>query len=182
MKNELNNKEVGMACGVQESIPSIRLYEYEKVCGAASTNDSDYPEKFCLNEVEMGVGVKNQGFIGACVACATSSAIEALMLREALGLEEGIEITDELLESMKDKLFGYDEISEGFTYGYCRQDSSKSYGMIPTDALKYLTEKGTVPKKYFNYLNEMPDIKNIVNDEYKEFHELALKYRIKGYV
>ena len=182
MSKELNNKEMGMACGVQESIPSIRLYDYGKVCGAASTNNSDYPETFCLNEAEMGIGVKNQGVIGACVACATSSAIEALMLRDILGLKDGTEITNEFLESMKDKLFGYDEISEGFTYGYCRQTSSRNYGMIPTDALKYLTEKGTVPKKYFNYLNEMPAIKNIVNDEYKELHELALKYRIKGYV
>lgn len=182
MKNDFDNKEVGMACGVQESIPSIRLYDYEKVCGAASTNDKDYPEKFCLNEVEMGVCVKNQGAIGACVACATSSTIEALLLREMLGLEEGTEITEELLETMMDKLFGYDEISEGFTYGFCRQNTSRSYGMIPTDALKYLTEKGTVPKKYFNYLNEMPDIKDTVNNDYKELHELALKYRIKGYV
>ena len=182
MVNEFNNKEVGMACGVQESIPSIRLYDYDKVCGAASTNSKDYPEKFCLNEVEMGKVIKNQGAIGACVACATSSAMEALLLRDILGLEEGTEITDELLESMRDKLFGYDEIAEGFTYGYCRQSDSMNYGMIPTDALKYLTEKGTVPKKYFNYLNEMPEIKDITNNDYKELHELALKYRLKGYV
>ena len=180
MKNEFNNKEVGMACGAQESIPSIRLYEYEKACGISS-DITEYPEKFCLNDVEMGIGIKNQGAIGACVACATSTAIEAIILRDLLGMKEGEPITAELLKEKEKDLFGYDEISEGYTYGSCRQDNSRSDGMIPTDALKYLTEKGTVPKKLFNYLNEMPEIKNIV-EKYPELKDDALDYRIKGYV
>ena len=175
--NEQNNKSFG----AKPEIPSIRLYEYEKVCGASAKANNEYPETFCLNEVEMGFAVKDQGSIGACVACATSTAIEALILRDLLNLKEGEPITDDILKDKMNNIFGNDEISEGYTYGTCRQESSKSEGMIVTDALKYLTEKGTVPKKMFNYLNEMPDIKNIVN-KYPELKEEALNYRIKGYV
>ena len=180
MDNEFNNKEISKACGVQESIPSIRLYDYEKVCGMVA-DTPEYPKTFCLNTVEMGVTVKDQGLINACVGCATSTAIESLRLRTLLGMKEGEPITEEVLKEKENNLFGNDEISEGYTYGTCRQLTSRHEGMIVTDALKYLTEKGTVPKKIFNYLNEMPEIKAIT-EKYPELIEEALNYRIKGYV
>ena len=104
MSTEIENKDVVKNYGVREEIPSIRLYDYEKACGAVS-DTSEYPEIFCLNEVEMGTVVKNQGTVGACVACATSTAIEALKRRSALNLTEWEELTPEMFEKMKVKLF-----------------------------------------------------------------------------
>ena len=101
-------EEIKKANGVKEAIPSIQLYEYSQMCGASNAN-TDYPSSFKLNVEEMGTCVKDQGMIGACVACATSTALEALRLRDILNVEDGTPITSEMLE--KD-VFGNDEISE----------------------------------------------------------------------
>lgn len=170
-------EEIKKANGVKEAIPSIQLYEYSQMCGASSTN-TDYPTSFKLNVEEMGTCVKDQGMIGACVACATSTALEALRLRDILNVENGTPITSEMLE--KD-VFGNDEISEGYTYGSCRDDNSKMDGMIPSVCLDYLKSKGTVPKKLFNYLEEMPEIKETVS-KFPELKDDAENYRIASYV
>ena len=176
--------------GVLELIPSIRLYDYEKVCGAVSET-AEYPEEFCLNDVEMGAIVKeqgdlyssvikNQGMVGACVGCATSSAIEALKLRSALNLELGEELTPEMLKDAEGLLFECDEVSEGYTYATCRRPESTGWGMIVSTALDYLKNQGTVPKKYFNILKEMPEIKKIAA-KFPELKEVAKNYKIESY-
>ena len=180
MSKEIENKDVVKSYGVKEEIPSIRLYNYEKACGAVS-DISEYPKVFCLNEIEMGTVVKDQGTIGACVACATSTAIEALKRRSGLSLKEWEELTPKMFEKMKDNLFDDDEISEGYTYATCRHDNSTGCGMFVSVALDYLKEKGTIPKKYFNILEEMPDIKEIAN-KFPELKETAKKYKIESYV
>lgn len=180
MRNEVDNNNVIKTYGVREEIPPIRLYDYEKACGAVS-EVAEYPEIFCLNEVEMGTVVKNQGLVGACVACATSTAIESIKLRSALNLDEGEELTLEKFESLKDKIFDNEELSEGYTYSTCRDDSYNGYGMFVSQALDHLKKKGTVPKKYFNILEEMPKIKQIVSN-FPELKEIAEKYRISSYV
>lgn len=162
--------------GVQEAIPSIKIYDYEKVCGAAST--TEYPEKFILNVEEMGQGVKDQGPIGACVACATSTAMEALILREILGKTNGEEITS---EDLKKELLGVEKMSPWFTYGYCRNEASLNEGMVTSICLDFLRTKGTVPLKYFDIEEEMPDIKKKVK-EFPELYAIAEKYRLGGYV
>lgn len=170
-------EEIKKANGVKEAIPSIQLYEYSQMCGASSTN-ADYPSSFKLNVEEMGTCVKDQGMIGACVACASSTVLEALRLRELLDVEDGVPITSDMV---KNHVFGNDEISEGYTYGSCRDETSKSEGMIPAVCLNYLKSKGTVPKKLFNYLEEMPDIKETVA-KFPELKDEAEDYRIASYV
>ena len=160
----MQENNISKANGVINAIPSIQLYEYSQICGAGNSVQ-DIPAAFRLNDVEMGTCVKDQGLVGACVACATSTVIEALLLRSLLDLDDGVEITEGLLNK---EIFGYDEISEGYTYGTCRYDTSKSEGMIPSVCLDYLKSQGTVPKKIFNYLEEMPDIKETT----KKFPEL----------
>ena len=177
MTKELENKEINMGFGVIDEIPSMKLYDYEAVCGS-SASTTEYPSKFRLNIEEMGVGVKSQGLIGACVACATSTALEALILREVLGKTNGEEITS---EDLNKELLGVEEISHWFTYGYCRDDNSTGYGMIPTSCLDHLRNKGTVPMKYFDIPDEMPSIKTKVK-EFPELASIAEKYKLGGYV
>ena len=182
MNKEIENNDF-VKGGVREEVPSIRLYEYSKVCGASIENkkSEDYPETFLLNKVEMGTNVKNQGTVGACVACATATAMEAIRLRSLLNLSEYEPMTEELLEANKNKLFGNDELSVGYTYSTCRYPDSTHEGMIVTVALDYLKEQGTVPQKLFDYLEEMPDIKETA----AKFPELATEaedHRIKSYV
>ena len=179
MSNEIENKDFIESYGVSEGIPSIRLYEYEKVCG--SVGDVQFPEEFCLNTVEMGKVIKNQGMVGACVACATSTAIEAVKLRSSLNLEESEELTEEMFNSLIDKIFDNDEISEGYTYGTCRRETSKNPGMNVAFALDCLRNQGTVPKKYFDILEEMPDMKTTTS-KFPELKKIAEKYKIESYV
>lgn len=178
MDQENKNNEVIQSFGVNQGVPSIRLYEYENVCGAVG--DTEFPEEFCLNTIEMGTVVKNQGLVGACVACATSTAIEAVKLRSSLDLKEGEELTEEIFNANKDRLFDNDEISEGYTYGTCRVETSKNPGMNVAKALDYLRNQGTVPKKYFDILEEMPEMKEITS-RFPELKEIAEKYRIESY-
>lgn len=177
MSKEVENKTTNMAYGVIDEIPSMKVYDYEAVCGAGSS-ETTFPSYFRLNIEEMGYSVKSQGLIGACVACATSTALEALILREVLGKTNGEEITS---EDLNKELLGVEEISHWFTYGYCRDDNSTGYGMIPTSCLDHLRKKGTVPMKYFDIADEMPSIKKKVK-EFPELASIAEKYKLGGYV
>lgn len=164
-----------MSNGVIQGIDPIRLYQYEQICGAT---EKEYPTKFRLNDAEIGLVVKDQGNIGACVGCATSTVLEALTLREVLGKTNGEEITD---ADLTKELLGAEEFSHWFTYGYCRDDSLKGEGMIPSICLDYLHKKGTVPIKYFDIAQEMPEIKDTVQ-QFPELFPIAEKYAIGGYV
>ena len=176
MSSELEKKYIESG-GVIDAVPSIRIYEYDAVCGTSNIT-ADIPSYFRLNDAEIGLVVKNQGTIGACVACATSTVCEALMLRVILGKTNGEEITD---EDLKKELLGLEEISQWFTYAYCRDENSKSEGMIPSSCLNHLKNKGTVPLKYFDIADEMPDIKQTVK-KFPELYTLAEKYKLGGYV
>lgn len=177
MNKELENNDYYVKGGVKDDILPIRTYEYEVICGSSSSPE-EFPKNFKLNNEEIGLIVKEQGHIGACVACATSTVLEVLILREILGKTNGEEINS---EDLNKALLGVEEISHWFTYGYCRSDDSRNEGMIPSLCLDYLRAKGTVPIKYFNIPQEMPDIKKTVQ-KFPELTSVAEKYKIGGYV
>lgn len=141
---------------IQEFAPPTRLYDYEMVCGAIE--NKPYPEEYEIPRDNTGT-LKNQGTIGACVACVISQIAEALHKREFNSVEE---------------------ISEGYTYGSLRAENSTSEGMIVSQALDYWRKLGVVPKKYFDILEEMPEMKKIVK-KHPELLKVASKYKIGGY-
>lgn len=143
--------------GVQrELIPHIRDYDYEVVCGASGT---EFPEEYEIPRENTGT-LKDQGSVGACVA----------------------EVIAQIAENWYSKQTHENtEMSEGFIYGALRNDNSTSEGMLVSVALDLWTSIGTLPKKYFDVLKEMPEIKKIVA-KFPEFYEIASKYKLKGYV
>ena len=147
-----------MQFGVQqELITHIRDYDYETVCGAVSEAAS-YPEEYEIPRENTGT-LKDQGSVGACVA----------------------EVVSQIAENWYSKQLGEDlEMSEGFIYGGFRKDNETGYGMLTSRTMDFWTTIGTLPKKYFDILKEMPEIKEIVN-KFPNFHELASKYKLKGY-
>lgn len=141
---------------VKEYATPTRLYDFEMVCGASE--NIEYPAEFEIPRDNTGT-LKNQGSIGACVACVISQIAEELYRRE-FGEKE--------------------EMSEGYIYGSFRDENSTSEGMIVTKALDYWRKIGTLPKKYFDILDEMPEIKKLVK-KFPELAEIASKYKIGGY-
>lgn len=140
--------------GLIEEITPIRTYEYIPAVKNNVEITDNFPSSFILNDEEMGVSVKNQGSVGACVGCALAIIMEA---------------------------YYKEEMSEGWNYGYLRDNDSESYGMLLNKALKHAKEKGGLPKKYFDLLVEMPGIKQIV-DDLTEFTDIAKKYTISNWV
>lgn len=136
----------------------LRTYDYEMVCGASS-NNVEYPKSYSIPRENTGT-LKNQGNYECCVAEVISQIAEEGW-RQVLGEQE--------------------EFSEGFTYGTLRKDTSVSPGMIVSTAMDLWREIGTLPKKYFDRIAEMPEIKNIVKN-YPELYEIASKYKLSGYV
>ena len=143
--------------GVQkELITHIRDYDYETVCGAAEIS---FPEEYEIPRENTGT-LKDQGSVGACVA----------------------EVIAQIAENWYSKQMDENtEMSEGFIYGGWRKETDRTEGMLVSTALTYWTSIGTLPKKYFDILKEMPEIKNVVV-KFPEFHELASKYKSTGYV
>ena len=144
--------------GVQkELITHIRDYDYETVCGAVSA-DATYPEEYEIPRENTGT-LKDQGNIGACVA----------------------EVVSQIAENWYSKQLGETtEMSEGFVYGGFRKDNETSPGMLMSRTMDFWTSIGTLPKKYFDVLKEMPEIREVVA-KFPDFHDLAAKYRITGY-
>lgn len=143
--------------GVQpEVVTKIREFDYETVCGSCAS--TTYPTEYEIPRENTGT-LKNQGHVGACVA-ETCVQIAEEWYRRELGEQE--------------------EHSEGFFYGANRSEASDHSGMIPSNALDYWIKNGTVPKKYFDMLVEMPDMKQLLQD-YPELYEEAQKYKLKGY-
>ena len=143
--------------GVQkELISHTRDYDYETVCGAV--NES-FPSEYEIPRENTGT-LKDQGNVGACVA----------------------EVIAQISENWYSKQLGEKtEMSEGFIYGGLRKENETSEGMLVSRAMDYWTSIGTLPKKYFDVLKEMPEIKKIVA-KFPDFYELASKYKITGYV
>ncbi|MBR6524102.1 MAG: S-layer homology domain-containing protein [Clostridia bacterium] len=146
-----------MTTGVQkELISHIRDYDYETVCGAV---DEVFPIEYEIPRKNTG-SLKDQGGVGACVA----------------------EVIAQIAENWYSKQLGEPtEMSEGFIYGGLRKENETSEGMLVSRAMQYWTSIGTLPKKYFDVLKEMPEIKEIVL-KFPDFYELASKYKITGYV
>lgn len=98
--------------------------------------------------------IKDQGAWSACVGCATATVLEAH--------------------------YG-EEFSEGWNYGRLRSETSNGEGMIHERAIEYLKTIGGLPKKKFDLLLEMPEIKKACL-QFPELDEEAKKYRISGYL
>ena len=146
-----------MNTGVQkEYVSHIRDYDYETVCGAVG---SSYPDEYEIPRNNTGT-LKNQYEVGACVAEVIAQISEHWY-------------SNQLNEPL--------EMSEGFIYGALRKEDSTGYGMIVSTALDLWKSIGTLPKKYFDVLKEMPEMKDTIN-KFPEFYELASKYKLSGYV
>lgn len=146
--------DVEKGFGVVPEIEPIRLYDYESVCGASATSAPDvtYPAEY---EIDRNLStLKDQGSVGACVAEVISQIAEAFYGRE---------------------------MSEGYVYGGFRDSKSLYSGMAVLSALDFWKKLGTVPKQYFDYLEEMPKIRKDVAS-IPELANMAKQYPMKGYV
>lgn len=141
---EINNKK---NLGAKDEGVPLRMYDFEIVCGA---NDTEYPEEY---EIERKATVKDQGDIGACVACTLAEVGEYLYNKE---------------------------MSEAWTYGALRNDSDKNPGMYVSRALDLWKTIGQVPLSDFGVLEEMPEIRKLTN-KFPHLLETARNYRIGGY-
>ena len=141
---------------VPDLVTKIRDYEYETVCGSIA--GATYPEEYEIPRENTGT-LKNQGDICACVA------------------ETCVQIAEEWY---KRQLGTQEEHSEGFFYGANRNSNSNSTGMVPSTAMELWTKNGSIPKKLFDILIEMPDMKAIL-EKYPELYEEAKKYKLKGF-
>ncbi len=140
---------------IKEYLSCERDYDYDVVCGSVK---GDYPSYFKLPDECTGTQ-KDQGHVGACVAETITSIAEAWWNR-SLGVK--------------------DEHSEGFTYGAFRHDDSDEVGLYVSTALSKWKDIGTMPKKYFDILVEMPEMKSIV-ESHPEFLDIAKNYKLTAY-
>lgn len=139
---------------INEKPSNILQYTFDKVC---SVSTEKFPIEYCLPKENTGT-LKNQKYED-CVACVISALAE-VMHKEQFGEDE--------------------EYSEGYTYGTLRSEGSVREGMIIEQALDLWRTVGCLPKKFFRFTAEMPEIKKLC-DEYPELAEIAAKHTIKGY-
>jgi hypothetical protein len=161
----MNNEFRGVG-GIQLEVEPLRTYDYEKAFGAVSTT-AEYPSYFIIPTSRMGV-IKNQGNVGCCVGCVMSSLAEVFEKIEAEKDGRNLEDTEV-------------EFSEGWAYGALRDATHRYWGMYPTLAMEHWRQKGMLPKKYFNFLEEMPMMRKKV-DTFPELYEKAVRYKINSYV
>lgn len=138
------------------NLNDVRDYQFDKVVGFQIDTP---PKVWQLDAAKTGTQ-KNQYSRESCVAEVFSSIIEAYWNSE-LGVSE--------------------EHSEGFIYGSYRNEYSNKSGLIIDNALKYACAIGSLPKKYFDKICEMPEMKKLV-DKVPELYEIAFQYRAAGYV
>ena len=128
------------------------IRNYEYDVVCGSTN-TDFPEEFEIPRENTGT-LKDQGDVGACVA----------------------EVIAQIAES-----FYHEEMSEGFAYGTLRKGTSKNSGMFVSTAMDLWKSLGTLPKKYFDILCEMPEMREVTS-KFPDLSEIAAKYKLKSYV
>lgn len=145
MNTEIDNKNIYF--GAKNEDQPLRMYDFELVCGAS---DDEFPEEF---EIERKATIKDQGNIGACVACTLA------------------EIGQYLYEK---------EMSEAWAYGSFRSDADKNPGLFTTRALDLWKTIGQVPLSDFGVLEEMPEIRKLTN-KFPQLLDIAKNYRIGGY-
>ena len=143
------------ALGAKEPKVDLRDYTYEPETVLAA----ELPEHFEL----WTPPVKNQGFVGSCVAH-TAAEIE-----EYFNYIEGKNPYN---------------LSVGYIYG-CRYDY-KGEGMYLRDALKTLSKKGICTHEEFPYNKEVPEIISLFNEQNNigwltdETHKITSYFNIKG--
>lgn len=137
-----------MKLGARIEDTPIRMYDFDVVCGVSE--NKEYPEEY---EIPKNATVKNQGDVGACVACTCAEIAEAI--------------------------FGK-EMSEAWCYGKLRGEQDEFSGMYTTRTLDMWKSKGFIPLADFGILQEMPKIKELV-DKFPDLDEIAKKYKIGGY-
>lgn len=142
---------------IKETFPHMRNHDYEVVCGSVSAG-ATHPEEYEIPRENTGT-LKNQGMVGACVA----------------------EVISQVAENWYTKQGEPGEMSEGFIYGALRNKNTTGPGMVVSTALELWKTIGTLPKKYFDELVEMPEIKKLVT-KFPDFYDIASKYKLKAFV
>ena len=112
--------------------------------------DTDFPSKFSLAK---RVTVKNQQSVSACLACVLCSIAEYIWGKE---------------------------MSEGVGYALFRDEKDKKPGLYFKKALDYATKIGFVPLDDFGILQEMPNMRDLVQ-RFPELLEIGKKHKISGY-
>ncbi len=126
----------------------IRIYDFDMVCGVVA--GKTYPEEY---EIPRNAGIKNQGNVAACVACACAEVGEAIFGRE---------------------------MSEAWAYGRLRANGDNFSGMYAARTLDMWKSVGFVPLSDFGVLKEMPEIRRLT-EKFPDLDEVAKKYKIGGY-
>ena len=118
-----------------------------------SAKSTTMPDKY---EIKMP-DVKDQSIINSCVAHSLATFLEETYKQQNI------------------------KFSTGFIYGYRPDGYDQGEGMYPREALKTLLKVGDVPKQNFDYNKEMPEIKRLVDENFKILSELADLYKIQSY-
>lgn len=173
---------------INEYASSLNLYDFETICG--TIEEKTYPSEYEIPRENTGT-LKDQGRVGACVACACTQVSEAIerinkivegLKTKGYSEEQINNMTDDLLEELlKDISTNNLEMSEGYFYGTHRHEKSTSSGMLMSQALNGWKNTGSVPKSYYDILLEMPEQKESLS-KYPELNEIANKFIIGGYV
>ena len=144
--------------GVLEEKPSLMLYDYETVCGAAN-EDEEIPEIFRISEDHIP-DCRDQKTTGQCVAFSSTNILQILNQ-----IETGERI----------------RFSTTYAYGRHRQESERTMeGMYVSDVMKGMTIRGSVPEENMNVLLEVPEAYDYVHSSpnLEELDRIAEKYKI----
>lgn len=147
------------SCGCLNESPSVRTYVYEAI---SKNSKESLPDSYILPNDRLP-DVENQGSINACVAFATA---------EILNILNKVETGEDV------------KFSEGFIYGYNRNETARYEGMYPQSTLDHMRNTGSVPKIYYDALYEMPEMRDklLADKNFEKLKEISEKYRIKSYV
>lgn len=141
---------------VNEFLTSTRTYDYEQVCGALNS-EATYPDEFEIPREYTGT-LKEQR-TSCCVGCVIAQIAEEIYRR---------------------KTGDRKEMSEDAAYGMLRSEDSTMSGMLVESALDYWRKIGTVGKDVFNYVEDMPELKKLIQ-KCPEIYDIAKQNRIGGY-
>ena len=144
----MENEQIVM--GALPSVPDMRDY-------VGKTSKDTFPNEFELSEMPA---VKNQGYVGSCVAHALSTATEYFNEKET---------------------GKFTEMSTGYIYGNRLLSTHKGTGMYTRDAIKTLAKFGNVPSSHFPYNVEVPYAIEKFEDSADELEALGVNYKIESY-
>ena len=129
-------------------------------CGSFRTgvSEEDLPSEYTLPD-HLIPDVRDQKTINSCVGFAITNVMQILEQEETGNRKQ---------------------FSPGYVYGKCRADNAKYEGMYINLALDYLMKEGSCFWEDFPYNEEMPKIREMVNNR-PDLEEKARPYKIKGY-